>query len=502
MWIFNKIKQFFAPEVKNFQWSWSFSLWDFIIGNNSQYKTYTHLQLLELYKGWVFACCDTIGDWLSMLNTSLYKNETQIDKIDNPYSKLLDTKMMKAISVYLKTVGDVYIYKVKIWNKVTELLLLKSWNIIENVNSVWTVLNYEYFDWYNYYKFDPKELIVIKTFSPLFTQSWMTPLKAVANQVAMDYSSIEFNRLFFENWWKPWTVLKSASKIDENIRDKYLQKWKDNFVWLKNSNKVAFLDQWIELQDFSSSQKDMDLTNQRQFTMDEVLMIFRVPKPLMWKSDWVWFADKNVPWYYFTEYCLKPLWELIKDELNSQLYQWLWYFTFEFPQDKDFLLKEYQANLISQNQYLRLTWRPENENGDRLWDWTEVTERKGLVKQTRLEKALFEAVNKWISLKEFWSEEYNQKVWETKISRTDKYEIEMAKIQKKVFNIQETEIIKNLDTKDFKLIKNEGDLFDEKQSRMLYMTLYTKFFSRYDVKRVTNCNWRNKWWNVCNCKNK
>jgi len=339
MWIFTKL---FSWTWKSFESMWGYSISNWMFWNSNIYKQYSHEELLSLYKGWVFWCSDTIWDGMALLNRSLYKTEDEIEKIDHAYIDLIDSKMMKAISIFLKTLWEVYLYKETAWNKIIKLSMLKSWNVVEKTWTLWEVLYYTYFDWINFFEFQKEDLIVIKTFSPLFDQSWMTPLKAIANQMAMDLASIEYNRLFFENGWKPWTVLKSSATIDSDIRDKYLAKWKQNFVWLQNSNKVAFLDRWIELEDFSANQKDMELTTQRTFTMDEVLMIFRVPKPLMWKSDWVWFADKNVPWYYFTEYCLKPLWELIKDELNSQLFDWIWYFTFEFTQDKEQLLKEYQ----------------------------------------------------------------------------------------------------------------------------------------------------------------
>jgi len=417
---------------------------------------------------------------MALLNRSLYKTEDEIEKIDHAYIDLIDSKMMKAISIFLKTLWEVYLYKETAWNKIIKLSMLKSWNVVEKTWTLWEVLYYTYFDWINFFEFQKEDLIVIKTFSPLFDQSWMTPLKAIANQMAMDLASIEYNRLFFENGWKPWTVLKSSATIDSDIRDKYLAKWKQNFVWLQNSNKVAFLDRWIELEDFSANQKDMELTTQRTFTMDEVLMIFRVPKPLMWKSDWVWFADKNVPWYYFTEYCLKPLWELIKDELNSQLFDWIWYFTFEFTQDKEQLLKEYQWNVITLNQYLLWTWRSPAKNGDRLWDWSEIVfEEVKEVSWTRIEKDLENAIEKWFLKKEFWTEEFNEKIWKTKIKRTDLYENDMEKIQKKIFSAQEKEILANLkDTKSIKEIKKEEDLFDEKKSALMYSLLYTPFFTK------------------------
>lgn len=472
----------FAWATKSFEDMWGFTLHSSVFWNSTLYKKYSSEELLSMYKGWIFAAADAIWDWMAMLEWGLYKDEAKLQRIEHDYIKFIDSKTIKAISIFLKTLWEVYLYKVKAWNKIIELKMLKSWNVIEKTGDLWEVLYYQYFDWTAFYRFEKEDLIVLKSFSPLFEQAWMTPLKAAASQMAMDLASIEYNRLFFENGWRPWTVLKSAVKIDESIRDKYLAKWKQNFVWLQNSNKVAFLDQWIELQDFSSNQKDMELTQQRTFTRDEILMMFRVWTPILWKSDWVWFADKRVPWYYLTQFALKPLWEFIKEDLNAQLFKDIWYFCFEYPEDKDDLLKEYQWNVITLNQYLVATWRPQIKDWNRLWDWTEVEfeDVKSVWESANLksiENKIEKSLNDIVKKKDFWTEEYNQKQWENKIVRTDLYEKKMTAIQKKIFSAQEKEILKNLsDTKSIKKIEKIEDLFDPKKSNLLYITLYTKFF--------------------------
>lgn len=476
MWIFTKL---FSWAWKSFDDLWWYSLTQSIFGYNSwMYKKYSQAQLLDMYKGWIFAASDAIGDWMAMLKWDLYKDDDKLKKIDHEYMKFIDSRTIKAISIYLKTLWEVYFYKVKAWNKIIELKMLKSWNVVEQTWDFWEVLYYTYFDWTSFYRFDKEDLLIFKSFSPLFEQSWMTPLKAAASQMAMDLASIEYNRLFFENGWKPWTVLKSAAKIDADIRDKYLAKWKQNFVWLQNSNKVAFLDQWIELQDFSANQKDMELTNQRTFTRDEILMMFRVWTPILWKSDGVWFADKKVPWYYLTQYALKPLGELIKDELNAQLFNDIWFFEFEFPEDKEDLMKEYLSNTITLNEYRLWTWKNSVKDWNRLWDWTEIrVEEEKQISESAMTKSIQKWLEKFADSKEFWTEEYNSKKWEQKIQRTDIYEREMGKIQKKIWNAQEKEIIENIkDSKSLKKVNNEDDLFDEKKFQLLYITLYTKFF--------------------------
>lgn len=477
MWIFKNLLSWVSK--KSFHELWSFGSMQWLFWNNTS-DNLSDDELLSLYRGWVFWCSDLIWDGMSSLEKQLYKTDQELETINHDYTKLIDAKLVKAISIFLKTLWVVYIYKETMWNKVKSLLLLKSQNVQVTKWALWNVLFYTYYDGQKFYKFLPEDLIVIKSFSPLFSDSWMTPLKAVATQVATDLSSVEFNRLFFENGGKPWTIFKHNAKIDWSVRDKYIANWKEQFGGLKNAHKVAFLDQGIDIVDFSANQKDMELVSQRQFTMDEVLMIFRVPKPLMGKSDGVWFADKNVPWYYFAEYSLKPLAKLIEDSLNAQLFEWIWFFSFEFTQDKEELLKEYNWNVITLNQYLLWTWRPAVEGGDRLWDGTEITAiKEKSVVWSRLEKSLSKGLEKMFETKEFGTDEYNEKQWKIKITRTDIEESKMIKIQKKIFNAQEKEILSNLsDTKSIKEIKKEDDLFNAKKFDLMYTLLYTPFFTK------------------------
>lgn len=478
MWIFSKL--FSWASEKSFEDEGWYSITQFFWGWNSGiYKRYSQSELLNLYKGWIYAWSDAIGDGMAMLDWNLYKTEEKIDILNHEYINFIDSQMMKATAVFLKTLWEVYFYKMKAWNKIIWLKMLKPWNVVENTWVFWEVVWYKYFDGAWFYDFSRDDLIVFKSFSPMFAQSGMSPLKAAASQMAMDLASIEYNRLFFENGGKPGTVLKSTATIDQEVRDKYLRKWKENFVWLQNSNKVAFLDRWIEIQDMSATQKDMELTNQRTFTRDEILMMFRVWTPILGKSDWVWFADKRVPGYYLTQFVLRPLGELIKEELNKQLFNWIWHFSFNYPEDKDDILKEYQANTISLNEYRVLTGKKPLKDWDILWDWTPIAyeETKKKEVSSSIEAIISKSLESHYQAKEFWTEEYNQKIWEQKISRTDKYEEELAKLQKRIWKFQEEEIIANLwSEKSIKKIEKEWDVFDSKKSKLLYISLLTKFF--------------------------
>ena len=481
MWIITKF--FSDSSKKEFVelGSYSMNALNSLFWGKSKMDNLTHEELFSLYKGIVFWACDAIGDWMAWLDRSLFKDERMLEESSDKRIKLVDAEMIKAIAIFLKTVWVVYIFKDWFWKRVDSLHLLKTWGVTPmKVN--WKVSYYQYFDWHSLYRFEKEEILVLKSFSPLFHDNWMTPLKAVASQVATDLASVEFNRLFFENGGKPGTILKHSQKIKEEVRDKYLSNFKKDYMGLNNSHKIAFMDQWIEVETLSVNQKDMEMTAQRQFTIDEVLMIFRVPKPILWKSDWVWFADRGVPGYYFTEYCLKPLALQIEENLNKTIFDWVWYFSFVFMQDKDELLKEYQANTISLNEYRLWTWRTRLEWGDVLWDWTPAKvenskKRASSEEMSSLEQKLFWAMKEAENVDVFWTEQYNQKIWTQKIKRTDEYEVELAKLQKRIWNAQEKEILENLSKEKWmKKIEKEEDVFDKKKYNLMYIALMSKFF--------------------------
>ena len=486
MWIITKLFWETTKEFVELQTYGSNAL-NNIFWWKSKMDNLSHEELLSLYKGIVFWACDAIGDWMAWLDRNLYKDENMLEIAKSDQIKLLDSEIIKACAIFLKTVWVVYLYKEKIWNKTVSLLLLKTWGVEPVKDSRWKVSFYRYFNWKDMFRFEADEVLMLKSFSPLFTDAWMTPLKAVATQVATDLASVEFNRLFFENGWKPGTILKHRDKIKPEIKDKYISKFKSDYMGLWNSHKLAFMDQWIEIETLNVNQKDMEMTAQRMFTIDEVLMIFRVPKPILWKSDWVWFADRWVPGYYFTEYCLKPLALQIEENLNKNLFEDEWFFSFVFMQDKDELLKEYQANTISLNEYRIWTWRAPLLDWNKLWDWTEasVEKRKSVntYEMTKLEKGLFKVMKQSENVNLFWSDEYNQKMWVQKISRTDKYEAEFAKFQKRIWSAQEKDIVDAItSSKWVKEIKKESEILAKKKYNLMYIAMYSKFFKDFMTK--------------------
>lgn len=143
---------------------------------------------------------------------------------------------------------------------------------------------------------------------------------AIAKQQIMDMMAVEYNYLFFKEGGKPGTILKTDKKIDEDAKKRIIDKWNTFFAGLRNSHKTAILDQGLEYQSTTIGQKDLEFVGQREFTREEILMMFGVPRPLLGKSDGVGFADRQVPEYYFQKYHILPLARQIQEALNKTLF--------------------------------------------------------------------------------------------------------------------------------------------------------------------------------------
>lgn len=207
----------------------------------------------------------------------------------------------------------------------------------------------------------------------------------------------------------------------------------------------------------------------------------------MGKSDGVGFADRGVPWFYFMEYNIKPLAKLIQDAFNESLFDGKEFFEFGYV-DKDELLKEYEKGLISINEYRIPTWKAAIEAWDVLWDGTEAiaredkswksSERSSKEFSEKIWKSISETLEKQAKKLSFWTEEYNQEVWEQKMKRTDKDEEKMSKIQRKIWKEQLNDILKAIwNEKALKKVNSEDDLLNEKKYSVMYAALYTKFFT-------------------------
>lgn len=454
---------------------WTSKSNDFYPVLNSAFGTEKELSkkdYLTLYTGWAYTCIDTIWDSVSDLEYKLFAGKEKVREKEHKHLNLITPALLKSIVAFLKLNWSAFVYMEKIWKSVVKLNMLRPDLVKIKQNKDWSVSHYEYSTtWWNY-RFEEDEIMAFYNFDPLesypYKTKWYSTIQAVAIQMEMDVATTKWNWNFFKNNASLGWFLKSDQSIDEWIKRRMLTAWNNNYQGVNNSHKVWILDWGLEYQPISANQREMDFVEQRKFTRDEVLAIFKVPKAIIGMWEWVNVWNVEAFEKIFAKRTIKPLATMIANILNEKLFKNLWIFEFVnvVPEDTVELRADLEAGAITINEYRSKRWfKPLKEwnilklNEFQVWGGVSMENDKKTVKnELNIEKTLKKHTK--------GTDEYMQKKWEEKIARNNKYEDRYNRALQKIFNVQEEDILKSLKTTKTKKIRKP------KFEVLKYLTLY------------------------------
>ena len=425
---------------------------------------------LNFYKWRAFVAVSTIAQAVAQLDKQTTDGKWK--PINDPLLDLITYDLLLNIVSYMKLSWGAYIWKNKIGNKVVWLHVLRSDLVHAVLNESQTSIEYyEYNYWTNKKRrFEVDEIISIQNFNPRFPYplniDWLSEVQAIATAIDADYQASKWNWKFFYNNASVDGVLETEQNLNQDTVNQIQNKWEQKYRWTDNSHKVGILTWGLKYKQINASQKEMDFVESRRFNRDEILWFFRVPKAMIGLWEWSW-NNLNVRAYQgiFAREVVKPLATRIAEAFNYELFgEWV---RFEFvnivPTDLEQTRQDWLANAMTLNEFRATRNLPPLKDGDRLrgayimWAygaWSEVwNDEQDIIdldkwlnvpemKNVELKGKVQEIIDKKIKENTRWTEEYNQKYWERKIQRNNKFdEIYFEKIQK-VFEKQQKEILK------------------------------------------------------------
>jgi len=478
--MFSKIKNFLGfsqKSAENFNPIWNFSsLIDFWRKNEIS-KT----ELLNLFTGYSYVCIVAVAEWIAGIDRKLFIAEKREDKEkQHEYLDFITNSFLEEVTWFLEITGICYIRKKFFWKKLEWLEVLRSDLVTKRQN--WS---YDYYFNWKIINFPEEEIFEIKHFSPFKNGSWFSPLQALWKQQKMDDAILQWNWNFFKNGASSWTTLQTETNLTKEQKEYIVEKWKYEFMWVNNSHKVAILDNWLKQVKSEIWQKDMDFVNQRIQIRDEIFTIFRVPKVVVWITDWVGYTDRLVWKTNFAEFKLKPIALKIQEALNKNVFAGIWFFKFVniVPVDVDELAKDFKMWVITIDEYRikRNYLNIKNWNRNISWEVFEY-ENNWNYSETRdfsVEEILQKTIKNFVSKNEknFENEDFCQKRWEQKITRTDKYEKDFKENLINIFELQEKEILKNIELK-FSKKSEEDEEIDEDDlfSDIAFLIIFQRYF--------------------------
>lgn len=347
---------------------------------------------LNAYKGWVYACVNAIAEEIASINLRLIrKTKDGRQEIDNHLALNLlhdvnpfmsSSELFLGTQAYLELDGNAFWYlpKGSVTKKPAEIWLLDP-------SRVFVVKSAEKFIGGYAYKNEKgqdvplavDEIIHFKRFNPINRYRGLGTVQAAALAVDIDTFSAQWNKNFFYNAAVPSAVLETEGTISEEQYQRLKTSWDVSHRGLDNAHKLAILQGGLKFKPMNLSQKDMEFLEQRRFSRDEILGIFRVSKSILGITEDVNRANAEANEFIFAKRVIKPRMQFITDRLN-EFYLPLFRedqtkLMFEFidpvPQNIELDLKRKETGLsagyLTVNEVRKEEGKPPVTNGDTIF---------------------------------------------------------------------------------------------------------------------------------------
>lgn len=167
--------------------------------------------------------------------------------------------------------------------------------------------------------FPLEQVIHIKDFNPENCMRGFGFAQPMEKVMDIDYASLIYNKVFFDNNATMGFMLSTEG----NLTDKQVERLK---TWLEkkhtgasNAYKTAILESGLKPVQVSESHKDMDFIEQKRFTREELLGVWRVPKALFNITEDLNYATFVGQMKIFWQYSIMPSLMKVSDSLNVGL---------------------------------------------------------------------------------------------------------------------------------------------------------------------------------------
>lgn len=252
---------------------------------------------IKAYRGWVFACVRVIAEETADIKLQLFRriNQTEFESVDeHPVMDLLykvnpmytSYLLWEATAAYLELTGEAFWYLNGPKNRPSEIWVLRpDWVSIKDTKSS-IIESYSYGPPGDRKMTIPFEQVVhYKDFNPNNWYRGYGTVRPSDKAIATDEYAADYNKNFFYNSALPGGALETEQTLEDDQRQQLRDDWEAVHRGSKKAWKIAILEAGLKWQDIGSNRKEMDFIEGRRYSRDEIMGMFRVPKPLLTFDD-------------------------------------------------------------------------------------------------------------------------------------------------------------------------------------------------------------------------
>ena len=286
----------------------------------------------QYYYGIVYSCIDAIAQGASSVPYKLIKKDKEGDVLEevktHPAIKLLNkpnifqsgVDLKYLMSSHIDTFGVSYLHVTFNGNnEPAELWALNPACLtpIPGRNGAEFIRGYKYRVNGREITLEPIEVVPIMRPNPFSQLKGISTLEMASLTIEADLNSIDYNSRFFAQGANPGGVMSVPGNLSAEARDSMKRQIKQRYEGKDNAFRIMLLEGGMDYKPIQLSQRDMEFVKQREMSRDEILSIFKVPKPIVAISDDVNRASAEVAEYVFAKRTVKPRIDLTVEKLNA-----------------------------------------------------------------------------------------------------------------------------------------------------------------------------------------
>lgn len=215
----------------------------------------------------------------------------------------------------------------------------------------------------------PEDVLWIRRPHPLDPYLSLTPLEACGVAVEIENLAKIYNRNYLLNDGRPGGLLVLRGEIDDDDKDELKSRFRGNLSRAGYTSVISS-DEGADYIDTSANPRDAAYIQMRQITKEEILSSFGVPESVIGNAAGRTFSNAAEEIRVFWMETMLPHLEILErglDELDEEYY--LDFDTSGVPiimlykqEQRRYLMDEFQAGLISNNEYRTGSGRKETES--------------------------------------------------------------------------------------------------------------------------------------------
>lgn len=353
MGIYKKIKQF----IKDFS-TRNLTTWQQLGG-------YTPSGLrnnLDAYRSslYVYACISKIAEKCASIELDLNMikngrgdtkevfNHPVIDLLYKPNSRQTKVEFFETTIINMLLGGQAFWYLFKDGNNLTEVRNIRPDYMELIYDKTGALIGFEFNDDKGFKHRIEKDLIVhFKFANPFNSDIGFSPIIPIRTRVETEVSGIKMQKETFDRDGQPKAFLKLPGSATTQQKNELREEFETRFSGRNRDSNIAVLEGGITYERASMGPKEMDYIESLKLTRDDILVAFKVPKPIIAITEDVNYANAKTAVSIFLSETIKPLFTRIVEKINEELianhYDPRLFFSFEdpTPENRTELITEY-----------------------------------------------------------------------------------------------------------------------------------------------------------------